>query len=68
MYAISYILGKAIGDASSLSKANQNEIGLEMVDLAACKRIGVRLALSGEIGDYILSAQFFNELKARNAS
>ncbi len=61
------ILSKAISDVSALSEADQNEIALEMIDLAARKRIEARLALSEEMGDYMPSAQFFKELKARYA-
>ena len=61
------MLSKAISEVSSLPEADQNEIALEMIDLAARKRIEARLALSEELGDYMPSDQFLKELKARYA-
>ncbi len=61
------ILSKAISDVSALSEADQNEIALEMIDLAARKRIEAMLARSEELGGYTSSEQFFTELRARYA-
>ena len=59
------ILSKAISDVSALSEADQNEIALEMIDLAARKRIEAMLARSEELGGRTPSDEYFKELRSR---
>ncbi len=61
------ILTKAINEVSALSDDDQNEIALQILDLAARKRLDAKLALSEEIGDYVSSETFLRDLKARYA-
>lgn len=59
------ILSKAISDVSALSEADQNEIALEMIDLAARKRIEAMLVESEKRGGRTPADEYFKELRSR---
>ncbi len=61
------ILTKAINEVSALSEDDQNEIALQILDLAARKRLDARLTLSEARGGSIPSDQVFKELRSRLA-
>jgi hypothetical protein len=60
-------LSKAISEITALSEADQDEIALEMLDLAARKRIDSMLRESEERGGSTPSDVVFAQLKRRFA-
>jgi hypothetical protein len=60
-------LSKAISEITALSEADQDEIALEMLDLAARKRIDAMLRESEERGGSTPSDVVFAQLKRRFA-
>ena len=61
------ILTKAINEVSALSEDDQNEIALQILDLAARKRLDAMLAASQARGGSTPSKQVFKELRNRLA-
>ena len=61
------ILTKAINEVSDLSEQDQNEIALQILDLAARKRLDALLAAAEERGGSTASAQVFKDLRSRFA-
>lgn len=61
------ILTKAINEVSALSEDDQNEIALQILDLAARKRLDAMLAASEARGGSTPSEQVFKELRNRLA-
>jgi hypothetical protein len=61
-------LSKAISEITSLPEADQNEIALEMLDLAARKRIDAMLRVSEERGGETPHDVVAAELRSRYAS
>jgi hypothetical protein len=61
-------LSRAISEVSSLPEADQDEIALEMLDLAARKRIDAMLRASEERGGEKPHEVLMAELRSRYAS
>jgi hypothetical protein len=61
-------LSKAISEITALSEADQDEIALDMLDLAARKRIDVMLRESEERGGEKPHDVFMAELRSRYAN
>jgi hypothetical protein len=61
-------LSKAISEISALPEADQNDIALEMLDLAARKRIDAMLRASEERGGETPHDTVIAELRRRYAS
>jgi hypothetical protein len=61
-------LSKAISEITALSEADQDEIALDMLDLAARKRIDVMLRESEERGGEKPDEVFMAELRSRYAN
>ncbi len=61
------ILTKAINEVSALSDDDQNEIALQILDLAARKRLDALLAAAEQRGGSTPSGQVFKDLRSRRA-
>jgi hypothetical protein len=65
---VNQILTKAINEVSALSEDDQKEIALQILDLAARKRLDAFLAASEARGGSTPSDQVFRDLRSRLAS
>ena len=61
------ILNQAILEVSALPESDQHEIALQILDLAARKRIDTQLLAAEKRGGSTPSSVLFEELKARYA-